>query len=147
MIQYETQYDEVTMTASVTIIDTKKHKRFTAKAQCDPSDKDMASEHTGLEIATRRAQIKLYEDYRETAQTKVSILYHLIDCMKRSKKYNPHSYEAQMLRRQLKIQEEEKKIIEDLIKMEKIDLENYIKEKDEFYKSVRKLREKQDKNK
>ena len=134
-------YDKEAKTASVQLIDTKRDKKFYGFAACNPVDEDMANEFTGLEIATRRAQIEMYKDFKEETRIKLSILMHLQDCMEHSKKYNEKSYEATMLRRLIAAQESDLDIINNLIQMEKDDLSQFMKDKDEFYKGIRKLRQ------
>ena len=57
--------------------------------------------------------------------------------MNRSKYFNPNSYEARTLKRQIKIKEEDIRSITNEIYLRKERLREFINDKDSFYKAVR----------
>lgn len=111
---------------------------FIGFAVCHDDDVDFMSEKTGLQIAEVRAEIdalKHIRDYEIIPALKA--LKHLQDNMKTSKQYNPKSYEARMLRRQVCIKENELTAIRKEINRSQQFLTNYIEEKDKLYTKLR----------
>ena len=111
---------------------------FEGGAKCHPDDMDMISERTGCCIAEARAYIKALRFKRDhEIQPKLDILRHLYSNMQSSKKYNPKSYEAQMIRSQLRVLEKELDTVSNDIAEEKKYLKEYIQKKDVFYQRLR----------
>ena len=111
---------------------------FEGGAKCHPDDMDMVSERTGCCIAEARAYIKALRFKRDhEIQPKLDILRHLYSNMRSSKKYNPKSYEAQMIRSQLRALEKELDTVNNDIVEEKKYLKEYIQKKDAFYQRLR----------
>ena len=110
-----------------------KNRAFIAKAQCHPDDRDMMSKLTGQTIAEYRATLKYLRFIRDyELQPQLKSLRQLYYSMKHSKKFNPKSYEAIMLYRQIHHIEDDIKEIEFMITNTKNDLQCYLntKEKD-----------------
>lgn len=61
--------------------------------------------------------------------------------MNKSKYFNPKSYENKMLQRQIKMYELDIIAINDVIKINKNELRNYIKNKEFLYQKIRKNRQ------
>ena len=77
-------------------------------ACCHDDDKDFQSERVGLTLAEARAEIDALKHIRNTELIPAyKALKHLQDNMNTSTHYNPKSYEAKMLRRQVCIKENE----------------------------------------
>lgn len=112
-------------------------------AQCHNNDEDMQSERVGCFIAECRANIDRMRNYRNTELIPgLKALNHLQNCIIRSKEYNPKSYEANMIRKQIKAKEKEIAMLNDDIKMELQYLREYIENKDIMYRRLRKQRDK-----
>ena len=111
---------------------------FCGEAHCHPDDLDFGSERAGLSIAEARATIeflRFLRDYEFKPQLK--ILKHLQANMCNSKNYNPISYEAKMLRSQIRVIENELATISNAIANEKKYLKDYIDGKDKLFKRLR----------
>ena len=84
------------------------NQEFEGKAVCHPEDRDFESARVGLTIAEARANIKVLRYIRECElKPQLKILNHLYANIKTSKYYNPTSYEAKMLRNQIRALEKE----------------------------------------
>lgn len=96
-----------------------KNKEFIGTAKCSPEDEDYYSPIIGEMIAQSRALIK-YLCYVRDNEIKpgYQALKQLYYSMSHSKQFNPKSYEAKMLFRQLRIKEEELEGIKIQIKRE-----------------------------
>lgn len=132
-------YDKENNTASCII--SYNGMEFVGLATCHPEDLDFASERTGCAIAESRAKVKMWKYIKNGELAPILKTFkHLMSCMKNSKHFNPSSYEAKMIRSQIK--QIENKIGETnvRIQLEKDFLKNYIKSKDDFYKKIRKGR-------
>lgn len=111
---------------------------FVGEAICHEEDMDMVSERTGLFIAEGRAIIKRYQHIKNNElKPAIAALKHLQNCMEQSKKFNKNSYENYMLRRQIRIKEEELAVIELEIATEQQYLKEYIAQKTKLYNRIR----------
>lgn len=110
-------------------------------AICHSDDNDMMSEKTGKEIAFRRAEIAALQWQKQQLKVELKSLKQLYYSMDRSKKFNPKSYEARMLRRQISQREDDIAGFTEIIEIKKLDLKDFIDSKDEFYQTVRKNRQ------
>lgn len=137
-MKYIHNWDEESKCATCIIQD--KNQTFYGLATCHPDDEDMMNKNTGLEIATRRAEIKYYKFQRNTLKIKLSSLNQLYNSIKNSQKFNPKSYESRMLKRQIFILNSELDIIKEIIANLQENLTTYINLKDEFYQGIRKNR-------
>ena len=117
---------------------------FIGTAVCAPEDMDYLSKKTGQEIAFNRASVEVlkYDKFCLTQELKgLKSLYYSI---KHSKKYNPKSYEAIMLRHQINMRENDIAQLKVDIKTTQQYIKNYINQKDKAYKIWRKLKKEQD---
>ena len=81
-----------------------KNYTFTGKAYCHPEDRDMMSKLTGQTIAEMRATIKYLKFVRDCElQPQLKALKQLYYSMNYSKHFDPKSYEAKMLYKQMNI--------------------------------------------
>lgn len=111
---------------------------FDGTAICHDEDKDFESERVGLTIAEARANIKVLRHMRDCeVKPQLKILNHLLSNMKTSKSYNPISYEAKMLRSQIRAIEKELATISNAIADEQKFIKDYIDGKDKMYKRLR----------
>lgn len=112
--------------------------RFVGEATCHPDDLDFESERVGLTLAESRANIKVLRHIRDCeVKPQLKILNHLYGNMRTSKYYNPNSYEAKMLRNQIRAIEKELVIINNGIADEQKFIKDYIEGKDKLYKRLR----------
>lgn len=115
--------------------------KFVGKAYCNSKDSDMASERTGLYIAELRANLKLLRFLRDIIiPNRLQSLYQFYYSINHSKQFNPKSYEAKMLHRQIKLNEKDLEEIKDTIVIIKSTLKEYIDAKDKVYNLLRKHR-------
>lgn len=109
-------------------------KIFIGDAFCADEDEDMKSEKVGLEIAEKRAYIDYFKHCRDNEiKPKLAALNQLYYSMKDSKKFNPKSYEAKMLKRQIYMYEDSLKGIKELIRTYRYDLKRLIDVKENLY--------------
>jgi hypothetical protein len=118
-----------------------KQHEFSGLARCDDADRDMMNEKTGCFIAEMRAEIKLLKyvinEYTQEAKT----LNHFHSIISQSDSYDYGSYESYMLRRQIRLAEGNRQVAKEILENHQQALSQYIKDKDDFYKSVRAFRE------
>ena len=110
-------------------------------AQCHENDADMKSEKTGWEISHARAEINKLKSYiKDELKPRLRGLKQLYYSMNRSKKFNADSYENHMLQKQMKNIENEIEIVKLAIDDLQDDLNQYLDNKDNIYKSLRRNR-------
>ena len=119
---------------------TTKSKTFVGTAQCCDTDRDMMSEKTGCEIAYHRAVIRALEDHLDELRNELMGLHKYYYSVNTSKYFNPSSYMANMLASQMQQREDDIRTTKKMIKTEKEYLKNYMKDKAEFYKKIRRIR-------
>jgi hypothetical protein len=96
-------------------------------AQCAEEDADVISERTGMTIAEYRAQINLLQNFKNRElYPGLKALQHLKSTMVNSKKYNPDSYEAKRLEKEIKHYQEDIKDTCGAIEVAKQILYDYI---------------------
>lgn len=137
-MKYIHNWDEESKCATCIIQD--KNQTFYGLATCHPDDEDMMNQNTGLEIATRRAEIKYFKYQRNILKIKLNTLHQVYNSMKDSKKFNSKSYESRMLRKQIFILNSELDVVKEIIANLQENLTTYINLKDEFYQGIRKNR-------
>lgn len=115
-------------------------RTFIGEAWCAEEDKEFESMIMGSTIAEMRAQIEAARTYRNDLKIKLQALYQLYYSMKNSQKFNPKSYEAIMLWRQIKLMESDLEIAKHQLAVLKLDLFEYINEKDVYHKKLKKMR-------
>lgn len=109
-----TSWDEESGVALFTI--QYKNECFTGTATCCEEDKEFKSEMFGEALAENRATRKYFAFIRDNEIIpQLKALNQLYYSMKHSSQFNPKSYEAKMLFRQIKQREEDLKIIKFLI--------------------------------
>jgi hypothetical protein len=126
--------------ASCTLSDGE--REWYAEAICHDDDLDMKSEKTGCEIALRRARIKALQDQRRMLKAQLGALNQYYYSIKHSKKFNEKSYENKMLQRQINLIKTDLDTFSSMIVDEQQSLRTYLSKKDDFYKHIRKNREK-----
>ena len=134
------EWDEVTRTAHcyINIDDT---QLIIGSAKCCPEDYDMSSEKTGCEIAYYRASIKLIQHFIiNDINPRLSALKQLYYSINQSSQYNAKSYESRMIRRQIRLVQNELDVAKDMLIDRKDQLKEYLKKKEEFYKMIRSMR-------
>jgi len=100
------------------------------------------SEKTGCFIAEKRAYIMALQDFRDKLRIELKALKRFYYSINTSKYFNSESYEV---RRLISHIEMTKKDIEDtkkVLEYEKQQLKDYLKDKEIFYKKIRRNREK-----
>lgn len=115
-----------------------KNYEFTGVANCHPDDQDMMSKLTGQTIAEYRATLQYLRFIRDCElQPQLKALKQLYYSMKHSKYFNPKSYEAKMLYRQINILKDDLKENKYLIDFTKKELEAYLTTKERDHKQLR----------
>lgn len=133
-------WDEEQGLASCILTDGK--QVYTGIAQCHPEDVDMMSEKTGCEIAFKRAKIEALRALRDELKISLSTLKQLYHSMNISHRFNEKSYENKMLQRQIRSINFDLTTTKEIIVSEEQNLREYLKNKDEFYVKIRKMRKK-----
>ena len=114
--------------------------QYIGVAQCHPDDMDMVNQKTGENIAYHRAVMEMLRDERKRLQHELAGLKGLYYSMNNSPLFNPKSYEAKSLYRQISFREDDISSVNDLIKEIQRYINGYISDKDEFYQKIRKNR-------
>ena len=115
-----------------------KNYEFTGVANCHPDDQDMMSKLTGQTIAEYRATLKYLRFIRDCElQPQLKSLKQLYYSMNHSKYFNPKSYEAKMLYRQINHLTEDLKENKYLIDLTKSELKAYLTTKERDHKQLR----------
>lgn len=115
-----------------------KQYEFTGVANCHPDDQDMMSKLTGQTIAEYRATLQYLRFIRDCElQPQLKSLKQLYYSMNHSKYFNPKSYEAKMLYRQINHLTEDLKENKYLIDLTKSELEAYLTTKERDHKQLR----------
>ena len=134
------EWDEKNRCASCVL--TVGNDTFYGTALCNEKDLDMMNEKTGCEIAYRRAKIKYLQHMKAVLKERLFALKQLYYAMKDSKRFNEKSYENVSLQRQMRFINSDLATVKCLIADEKQDLKTLIDEKDKFYITIRKNRQK-----
>ena len=134
--QPEYTWNERYSTATCTLF--YKNYEFTGVANCHPDDKDMMSKLTGQTIAEYRAPLKYLRFIRDCElQPQLKSLKQLYYSINHSKHFNPKSYEAKMLYKQINHLTEDLKENKYLIDLIKGQLEAYLITKEQDHKQLR----------
>ena len=116
-------------------------KMYTGWAHVHPEDEDMSSELVGTTLAEWRAHIEMLQDYKDNEiEPALAALKQLYYSMNRSKHFNPKSYEAKMLFRQIRLKEEDLAFCKNAIQKTKRFIKEYIDQKEQNYQLIRKKR-------
>lgn len=107
-------------------------------AECHPDDSVFMSQLTGGIIAEYRAEIDLIKKINNyEIKPGIVALKHVYCTMLHSTHYNSKSYEAIRIKKELAHLMDELEENKNAIKEIKATLDNYIKEKNDFYKKVK----------
>ena len=107
------------------------------RAICSEEDEKYASEITGRYIANCRARIEIMRQKRDyELKPAIMTLQHVISTMEHSNKYNPNSYEAKRIRKELKNLQNDLRITCSIINDEKESLKIYLEQKDAIYRKL-----------
>lgn len=120
---------------------------FRGEARCHPDDKDFESPITGGVIAEMRARIEVARTYRNDLRVKLAALNQLLYSMNKSSHFSKDSYEAKMLYRQIRLVKDDLEIAKHQLAVLKVDLFEYINEKERVHKYLRKHSEDKDRPK
>ena len=101
----------------------------------------MMNEKTGCEIAYHRAIINSLKDRRDELKIKLSALSEYYYSMSTSKWFNPDSYEARRLNAHLIMLSDDIQFTKELLQSEQKYLQQYMADKADFYKKIRKNRQ------
>lgn len=128
-------WDEEEGLATCRLTDGK--KTFYGEAVCHPDDKDFQSERVGCEIALRRAEIDMLKQIKYEQKLIYDTINHVYSTMNHSSKYNPDSYEAKSIQRELANALLDYVSFSEILKERKQALRTYIENKEGFYKKLR----------
>lgn len=107
-------------------------------AQCHDDDEDFMSERTGMFIAESRANIALWQHIKNNELTpQIKALEHVAASWASSHNYNPKSFEACSLRKQIKAKKRDYAELKHRIEMEREYLNDYIKNKEIIHTKLR----------
>ena len=120
---------------------------FRGESRCHPDDKDFESPITGGVIAEMRARIAAARTYRDDLKIKLAALNQLLYSINKSSHFNPEAYETKMLRRQIRLMKDDLDIAKHQLAVLKVDLYEYINEKEKVHKYLRKHNEDKDRQK
>lgn len=114
---------------------------FKGMAFCDQEDQDMKSEKTGCQIALWRAEIEYYKHVRDNEiKPALKALKHIHSVMQFNPKFNRKSYENKILWKEIQSKELDLTVINKLLAQKKLELKEYLKEKQDFYNRIRQYR-------
>lgn len=138
-------WDQETMIAKCEI--NYKGQIICGEAVCHPDDRDVASQYTGYAIAGHRALIKCLRFVRDfELKPQLKSLNQLYYSMKNSKHFNPKSYEAIMLYKQIHHLEKSLQEVAEEIEAQKAYIKEYIKKKENDFIKIRAIYAKRVKN-
>lgn len=137
-------HDDETRTTYCTSIDND-GRRYTGKSKCHADDSEFYTHLTGEIIAAKRAATKVYKAELKDLKRELRIYNNLITTFRTGKKYDEerdsNMYEQIMRQRRLKL--DEIYAVLRLIKTNNEDLAEYLRDKEFFYKEMRKMRARQ----
>lgn len=115
---------------------------FIGRAYLHEDDKDLGNEKTGLFIAETRAKIKFLKELNRQHKTQLKGIVDTYKMLINSSNCNQDSYEIKLIRRE--INRRKKAILEEeeIIDRLRSNLKEYIDAKEDFYKRIRKGRQK-----
>lgn len=106
-------------------------REFMGTATCHPNDKDVRSHFTGENIAGNRAFIKVVQYIKSNDIDKpLNLLTNLYKNMETSHRFNPKSFEAKQLYREIKEYQKAQEVAKETIASIKAELKQYIDDKD-----------------
>lgn len=125
--------------ATCTVVDSL-GRIFKGEARCSDEDRDFESALIGGTIAEMRAQISAAKTYRDDLKIQLTALKQLYYSMKYSNHFNPKSYEAKRLFHHINLLNNDLEIAKHQLAVLKLDLYEYIRDKDECHAKIRKSR-------
>lgn len=133
-------WDEESGLTIVTVTDN--DKTYCGTSKCHPDDVDFKSQDFGESVATERVVLQFLRNMRDNELIpQIKILKHLYSNMTTSKQFNPKSYEATMVRRQLHILEGQLTALKEQIRERKDLLDYLIDSKESFNNLIRSKRD------
>lgn len=114
-----------------------KGQQFTGHTRCLPEDEEFWSENVGCFIAETRAGIKRLKHIKKQLVPTLKTLEDFEKTLKCCKDYNPNSFEAKRLRKEIYIQRKKINEINSIIKDEQDYLTQYIQGKEKLYQRLR----------
>ena len=107
------------------------------RAVCCDEDEKYKSKITGYYIAETRARIDIMCKKRDyELRPAIMALEHVLATMEHSTKYDPNSYEAKRIRKELKNLKNDLHIVRSIITDEKNALKTYLEQKDAIYRKL-----------
>ena len=107
------------------------------RAICHDDDTRWKRASTGKYIAMTRAQIDILRKKRDyELKPSIMAIEHIISTMTNSKKYNPDSYEAKRVKKELKNLKNDLHMINTIIKDEQASLKTYLDAKDKLHQEA-----------
>ena len=114
---------------------------LSGSAVCHDEDEDVKSEYVGCDLASLRADLEhLYYLRDRELKPGLKALKQCYYSMNQSKKFNPSSYEAIMLKRQINLQEERLKDCREAIQEYKEHIKSYLVQIEKKSKALRKVK-------
>ena len=126
--------------AQCVITDTSKGITLTGygRAVCHDNDIPWKSQVTGQYIALTRAQIDILRKKRDfELKPSIMAIKHVLATMVNSRHYNPKSYEAKRIKKELQNLETELHMVSTIIHDEQETLKTYLEHKESIYNSLR----------
>lgn len=114
-----------------------KGQEFTGHTRCLPEDENFWSENVGCFIAETRAIIKQLKHAKKQLIPGLKALEDFEKTLKCCKNYDPDSFEAKRLRKEIYLQKRKINEINSAIKDEQDYLTQYIKGKEKLYNRLR----------
>lgn len=107
------------------------------KAVCHDDDVKWKSQVTGEYIALTRANIDILRKKRDyELKPSIMVIEHIISTMINSKQYNPNSYEAKRIKKELKNLKDDLYMINTIIEDEQTSLKTYLDAKEELHQKA-----------
>lgn len=117
-------------------------KTFIGRANCLDQDMDFWSENVGCFIAEMKAKIKMMRYMRSKTRKELKVLVDFQKRLECCKNYNPKSFEAKRLRKEIYYYQTEIETITNAIQDTESYLKEYIEGKEKVYQKLRAKRAK-----
>ena len=114
---------------------------FKGMAVCHEDDADFKSELVGSNLAYERAYIKLFKYLKKTEKARLDVLLNVYNSMAQSYRFNPDSFEAKILKKNIHRTEQVVNALNDTIKEMNDSVRPQIDRYEDFFKKVRLKRE------
>lgn len=132
-MRFNYTYDETT---GITTCEIRKKygKRYVGTATCHEDDKSYQNEHTGRNIAEKRAFLVELTELIKTLDAEIKIITNLYKEISCGKAFNADSYEAKKMRTKIEEMMQDKNDAIMIREKCKEELKNYINEKNKIYR-------------